>query len=312
MRPTAEFPRFIPACAGNARYAPCRPPPAPVHPRVCGERPCRPLQQARRSGSSPRVRGTLYDWEAGEQGDRFIPACAGNAAAIPTTRPRSSVHPRVCGERSSRAGTKRNMRGSSPRVRGTQAEEPRKESRIRFIPACAGNASQPPLILHDTPVHPRVCGERFVSLSDAAAAFGSSPRVRGTPFRTSSQLVAERFIPACAGNALSPAATGALPPVHPRVCGERAGSVYVSLFARGSSPRVRGTPYTSGCPQRSQRFIPACAGNAPLACWLSNLTSVHPRVCGERSRAFSNVPQPPGSSPRVRGTLTLLQAAPIQ
>ena len=52
--------------------------------------------------------------------DRFIPACAGNAThAGAAMRPTTAVHPRVCGERMRRPGIARSISGSSPRVRGT-------------------------------------------------------------------------------------------------------------------------------------------------------------------------------------------------
>ena len=71
-------------------------------------------------------------------------------------------------------------------------------------------------------VHPRVCGERsLVRLLDKDGS-GSSPRVRGTRADQPLPVPPLRFIPACAGNAFAVAATSAPPPVHPRVCGERA------------------------------------------------------------------------------------------
>ena len=50
--------RFIPACAGNSRRRPCASRRSSVHPRVCGELNGYVAQIIRRSGSSPRVRGT--------------------------------------------------------------------------------------------------------------------------------------------------------------------------------------------------------------------------------------------------------------
>ena len=50
--------RFIPACAGNSRSRAARHPPAPVHPRVCGEQSLIGSGSAGPAGSSPRVRGT--------------------------------------------------------------------------------------------------------------------------------------------------------------------------------------------------------------------------------------------------------------
>ncbi len=72
-----------------------------------------------------------------------------------------------------------------------------------------------------------------------------------------------RFIPACAGNAVTLPTVSQLTPVHPRVCGERV------LAAHGEIVRPR--------------FIPACAGNACGGERERNGPTVHPRVCGERA-----------------------------
>ena len=112
--------RFIPACAGNALPTARVYQFDSVHPRVCGERFRGGINREGNDGSSPRVRGTH---EAGRNPvcvERFIPACAGNAAASNML--------------SSRAN------GSSPRVRGTRTLSGAPRTQRRFIPACAGNA----------------------------------------------------------------------------------------------------------------------------------------------------------------------------
>ena len=70
--------------------------------------------------------------------------------------------------------------------------------------------------------------------------------------------------------------------VHPRVCGERIKVIGYGDIEDGSSPRVRGTPIPElpNCP--FERFIPACAGNAPEEVQDATGHAVHPRVCGER------------------------------
>ncbi len=55
----------------------------------------------------------------------------------------------------------------------------------------------------------------------------------------------------------------------------------------GSSPRVRGTRIHHERHERRSWFIPACAGNALRALNTAELSKVHPRVCGERSRWHS-------------------------
>ena len=133
-------PRFIPACAGNARARAASARSAAVHPRVCGERVIRQFEADQMIGSSPRVRGTRCATPCSATRRRFIPACAGNAPATSTPRPRWPVHPRVCGERQGCVAKKSEKNGSSPRVRGTRFRETTPLRRWRFIPACAGNA----------------------------------------------------------------------------------------------------------------------------------------------------------------------------
>ena len=253
-----------------------------VHPRVCGERSRAPRNKRENIGSSPRVRGTRRRRAGAGASGRFIPACAGNAPACRQCWNRAAVHPRVCGERGTLPSRRTTRNGSSPRVRGTLKRVALASVRRRFIPACAGNAVSCLAAPRRNAVHPRVCGERFLILILPPIRGGSSPRVRGTRFRASSARATRRFIPACAGNARPRFSKFSTPPVHPRVCGERAASKPMDSMAFGSSPRVRGT--LAGwrmCPIPS-RFIPACAGNAASRRSAHDPPPVHPRVCGER------------------------------
>ena len=315
--------RFIPARAGNA--ATLRPTafPSAVHPRACGERDQTTIINARPSGSSPRVRGTLQKKEAsrGNGGSsprvrgtpsagairtvvqRFIPARAGNASLCRRALRGSAVHPRACGERVSACHCRTCRRGSSPRVRGTQVHPGRSRCRTRFIPARAGNADAcRPGQLH-LAVHPRACGERGLLIVIVILWNGSSPRVRGT--RNPRQRIDRRarFIPARAGNANTAIQTTFYPPVHPRACGERFQDAIEHIEMNGSSPRVRGTPGVRICNGEFRRFIPARAGNAPTSTTATTSAPVHPRACGEREERSSASHRFYGSSPRVRGTL---------
>ena len=69
---------------------------------------------------------------------------------------------------------------------------------------------------------------------------GLSPRVRGNQITHPPGRVAERSIPACAGEPRSGAGPGSRPRVYPRVCG---GTEMLSGLRKryaGLSPRVRG------------------------------------------------------------------------
>ena len=212
--------------------------------------------------------------------------------------------------------------GSSPRLRGTLSPGDAGRHCHRFIPAFAGNAAGPRKTMRPLTVHPRVCGERPDAPEAAGVNSGSSPRLRereyardgdrlwngssprlrGTLLALVKYDLAARFIPAFAGNACFRSRSGSLCPVHPRVCGERDQPAGSRSLLIGSSPRLRGTRARQQCRQYGHRFIPAFAGNAvrpdPTMTW----SSVHPRVCGERTNKKTPLHTHTGSSPRLRGT----------
>ena len=110
----------------------------------------------------------------------------------------------------------------------------------RFIPAC-GELSKPSWAI--------------VQLD------GSSPLARGTQDLDRLGYVADRFIPAYAGNSWRLRYSCGLVPVHPRLRGEL------------DSDRMRDRIH--------DRFIPAYAGNSLHYSLFSCSWSVHPRLRGE-------------------------------
>ena len=217
-----------------------------VHPRLCGEHSSVSRSKRLPNGSSPPVRGTHVAQNLGGWRFRFIPACAGNTKArqgkarqdwagfIPAcagNTPRLArlggqvaVHPRLCGEHNEADTAKVTDTGSSPPVRGTLGPWSKPTPDLRFIPACAGNTDLSHLEAELATVHPRLCGEHLPRRTLPRYPPGSSPPVRGTLCGTPYNTIAERFIPACAGNTYA-------------------------------------TPYNVDC---SERFIPACAGNTTV------------------------------------------------
>ena len=232
-----------------------------VHPRVCGELLSRCWMASRMPGSSPRVRGTLACQHRQTLASRFIPACAGNSRACRRSKPRTTVHPRVCGE-----------------LLDTQLPV---ADAWRFIPACAGNSARSGRTRCGTPVHPRVCGELSIARITSSRAAGSSPRVRGTQRSQAAGQARRRFIPACAGNSPVLAHARSSLSVHPRVCGELHHAALGVQDVAGSSPRVRGTRGDGELQRQHRRFIPACAGNSRGCVLRRRSRPVHPRVCGE-------------------------------
>ena len=214
-------------------------------------------------GSSPHARGTRHHTHRSPRPCRFIPACAGNAISELVSRGRKSVHPRMRGERRLAERCSYTPDGSSPHARGTLLEAGHPLAEGRFIPACAGNAHRAGSADTGQSVHPRMRGERATGCLAYSIRVGSSPHARGTPGPAACRSERPRFIPACAGNALLPVVPSPLPPVHPRMRGERGVEVCLKDTTPGSSPHARGTHVHERRRHERQRFIPACAGNAP-------------------------------------------------
>ena len=131
--------RNIPAYAGKTEKYSVEGPVRQEHPRVCGENDLKDRARKAREGTSPRMRGkpsACLDWEAKH---RNIPAYAGKTPVRSTTVPVAWEHPRVCGENKAGMLRRRNIYGTSPRMRG----------------------KRPRVVHRHTPnlEHPRVCGE---------------------------------------------------------------------------------------------------------------------------------------------------------
>ena len=74
----------------------------------------------------------------------IIPADAGNTDTPNGRNPRSTDHPRGCGEHKIGYISCREHLGSSPRMRGTQVVGERNGDMLRIIPADAGNTLKNP------------------------------------------------------------------------------------------------------------------------------------------------------------------------
>ncbi|CAB1368092.1 conserved protein of unknown function [Denitratisoma oestradiolicum] len=68
-------------------------------------------------------------------------------------------------------------------MRGTHPKVETQEGHHRFIPAHAGNTTSNSLSLLQQSVHPRACGEHYLSRGSHPNLAGSSPRMRGTLVR---------------------------------------------------------------------------------------------------------------------------------
>ena len=193
--------RFIPTHVGNAEYILCNAGRTTVHPHACGERLNKQTAIAAKTGSSPRMWGTLLRLRRALCPTRFIPTHVGNATPAPLGNGCVSVHPHACGERLSTTRAIINFYGSSPRMWGTLQQSNGRLSSMRFIPTHVGNACFCHSKTVGLTVHPHACGERSGSLNSCSASSGSSPRMWGTLGTITAVRITIRFIPTHVGNA---------------------------------------------------------------------------------------------------------------
>ena len=247
------------------------------------------LQDAWRTspaGLSPRVRGNHGQGGPALPGPGSIPACAGEPPVAASKHRTRRDYPRVCGGTSGASLTIGPMHGLSPRVRGNQVGDGRRQRRGRSIPACAGKpgvrraavfrgrvyprvcggTSATETRQHALGVYPRVCGGTCWRPRNSPTRKGLSPRVRGNPESCSNSRLTTRSIPACAGEPLARRNAVVLQQVYPRVCGGTLGKRMRSWPRKGLSPRVRGNRAAFCRFELKTRSIPACAGE-PTAAW---------------------------------------------
>ena len=167
-------------------------------------------------------------------------------------------------------------------MRGTRTAHGRWLSGLGIIPAYAGNTLARNTMRPIRRDHPRVCGEHGNRRPREVSVWGSSPRMRGTPFDGSGGNGRPGIIPAYAGNTYRSAGSLPYPWDHPRVCGEHLIDTEDTRNAQGSSPRMWGTRDEGHDIKLRVGIIPAYAGNTVGVC----------RV----------ILRYKGSSPRMRGT----------
>ena len=272
------------------------------HPRVCGEHGTTLGSKRLKRGSSPRMRGTPEkDMEPYQTGG-IIPAYAGNTFRRRRVRVQGGDHPRVCGEHKRLPRTHTTRPGSSPRMRGTLQRSLDMWYFIGIIPAYAGNTQSNTMRGASVWDHPRVCGEHGDNNEESIEDLGSSPRMRGTPYRQPVLAHGAGIIPAYAGNTRLQRYQHERCRDHPRVCGEHMASQLKFALCSGSSPRMRGTRSVRYVCVQGAGIIPAYAGNTKRSVRLRPRRRDHPRVCGEHWLRGYLKKYEGGSSPRMRGT----------
>ena len=173
--------RLIPARAGKTDPLRGSGSASPAHPRACGENLVASKGRRVCPGSSPRVRGKLYNDVAIVAQARLIPARAGKTYCLKDDSAFRPAHPRACGENTGAGIRDFGLTGSSPRVRGKLLELGAEDRAHGLIPARAGKTAHAIRTLSAREAHPRACGENPEEVLDLKWEAGSSPRVRGKP-----------------------------------------------------------------------------------------------------------------------------------
>ena len=268
---------------------------------MCGEKKfCTPLL-ACISGSPPRVRGKVNEFDLGDDAERITPACAGKSAGHRASAAYSEDHPRVCGEKSNNPLHHLSDKGSPPRVRGKVNLSTANPTVPRITPACAGKSPKPARTSCHSKDHPRVCGEKAENRGAGGWMRGSPPRVRGKGVSLSEAVEKLRITPACAGKSWTLRSKLIQFKDHPRVCGEKGAQRAEKGKRRGSPPRVRGKVLHLGEAWGHIGITPACAGKSHFAGNYHHGEWDHPRVCGEKPIWLPFLLVRLGSPPRVRG-----------
>ena len=153
-----------------------------VYPRWRGEHCFCPGHRIFQHGLSPLARGTQSAHADICVFRRFIPVGAGNTSPQLLDLPRYAVYPRWRGEHIANKLSQLHTVGLSPLARGTRDTAYSNASRMRFIPAGAGNTQTIAIRNFSITVYPRWRGEHV------------GEGVFNCPF--------QRFIPAGAGNTL--------------------------------------------------------------------------------------------------------------
>ncbi len=214
-------------------------------------------------------------------------------------------HPRACGANDAVRRRCYAASGSSPRMRGKQRRTGMTATRPRIIPAHAGQTISPVSGAHGMTDHPRACGANCGGVLDNIKGFGSSPRMRGKPKGDYANVIAGRIIPAHAGQTARHVRAAAAASDHPRACGANRSSIRRRSRVCGSSPRMRGKLFLALSPGKLHRIIPAHAGQTDSLTGFFGLMTDHPRACGANLEPVADVFLGVGSSPRMRGKLTI-------
>ena len=187
-------------------------------------------------------------------------------------------------------------------MRGSHVIDSSVRAHDGIIPADAGLTCWRYSRRHLSWDHPRGCGAHDFQQINTTVTTGSSPRMRGSHTHSQMTDFFTGIIPADAG--LTGKHLGQYHGGwdHPRGCGAHFGVWTMPDFAKGSSPRMRGSPTDEHTTPRQAGIIPTDAGLTSTSLWAQYSQRDHPRGCGAHLSSIWLSIMKRGSSPRMRGS----------
>ena len=167
------------------------------------------------------------------------------------------------GEKSRLRSRKIRKWGSPPRRRGKGAEKISRRKSSRITPAWAGKRrpqQRHRMALQD---HPRMGGEKSISIRFAQDAAGSPPHRRGKGCCHHLMVFVDGITPAWAGKRAARGGSSSSSWDHPRVGGEKYCMLLCCPAGWGSPPRGRGKVNNFQSCADAPGITPAWAGKSP-------------------------------------------------
>ena len=242
------LPAVVPARAGVApgRSTGCSP--GRRRPRPRGGRPTFSCCGRRRGRSSPPARGSPGHRRGWCCTCSVVPARAGVAPVPPRWGRRGRSRPRPRGGRPDMADHPPVPGGSSPPARGSPPVRHLIHRERPVVPARAGVAPPAPASRPRSPHRPRPRGGRPNTGRPERVLTGSSPPARGSPGLVALAYVVLEVVPARAGVAHVPRASGHSTESRPRPRGGRPSRARTWVPWIRSSPPARGSHWLTASP----------------------------------------------------------------
>ena len=120
--------------------------------------------------------------------------------------------------------------------------------------------------------HPRLCGEKYVTIISVKAQAGSPPPMRGKVQKNVYRARSTRITPAYAGKSHFMDVVSLSFKDHPRLCGEKCSLSFPKVGRSGSPPPMRGKGVLCGYSYHGPGITPAYAGKSKQKTNYLNIT----------------------------------------